>query len=96
VILAAGERTQPIHRLLHDAGHFRVIRIDGLARLEKRVGIVGRSAQHRMLGRQRAGTMGAHEIVIDHRADLFVGDERRRIFFVRCTEAVEKENDRHA
>ncbi len=96
LIFAAGQRAQSIHRFLHDAGHLRVERVDRLARLEEGVGIVRRPAQHRMLGRQRAGAMGAHKIVVDHRPDLLVRDDRHRILFVRRAEAVEEIDDRHA
>jgi len=94
--IAAGHFAQSIHRLLHDAGHFLVERVDRLARLEIGVGIVRRAAYHGMFGRQGAGAMGAHQIVVDHRPYLLVRDQRRLVLFVGSPEAVEKEDDRHA
>ena len=58
MILAALRPGELVHGILHDGRASQVERIDGFARLEKNVGILGRAAEHGMIGRQRAGAMG--------------------------------------
>ena len=43
------------HLLLDDLRHCRVVGVDGLARLEEDVGVLGAAAQHRMVGRRARG-----------------------------------------
>ena len=95
-ILPAGQRGEALHRAFDDAGHALVERIDRLARLEEGVRILRRAADERMLGVQRARAMGAHQIVVDHRADVGVAEQVQRVQFVRSAESVEEMQERHA
>ena len=54
-------------------GQAQVVRIDRFAALEINVRILRRAAQHRMIGRQRATAMRAHQLVVDHGAHVVVG-----------------------
>ena len=49
-----------------------------------------------MLGRERAPAMRAHQVVVDHCADLIVGEERDRVDLVRGAESVEEMQERDA
>ena len=95
-VRAAGERGHAIHRALHDVGHAGVVRVRRLARLEERVGVVGRAADDRPLRRQGARPVRAHQVVVDRGPDLLVRNERDRVLLVRRAEAVEEEEHRHA
>ena len=66
-IVPAGPRGEALHGAFDDRGHPLVVRIDRLARLEKRVRILRRAADERMLRVQPARAMSAHQIVVDHR-----------------------------
>ena len=66
--MAAGERAEAVHGLLHEIREGVVVGVAALPRLEEHVGVLGRAAQHRVLGRQGAGAVGGHQRVVDHRA----------------------------
>ena len=59
VVLPSGQRGETVHLPLHDLRHARVERVDRLARLEERVGVVCRAAYHRAL-RRSAPARDAH------------------------------------
>ena len=96
LVLAADDLGELVHHVLHDGGTGEVIRVHRLAGLEVNVGILRRAAQHRMIGRKRAGAMGVHQFVVDHgahvvKAQLFnLGD------FVRGAESVEEMQEGNA
>ncbi len=96
MILPPGQRGEPVHVLLHDPGQRRVERVYRLPRLEERVRVVRRAAHERMFRVQRPGPMRSHQIVVDHRADLLVGQQLDRVQLVRGAEAVEEMQHGHA
>ena len=93
---ASDERADAIHRALDDVGHGGVVGVGRLARLEEGVRVVGRAADHRPLGREGPGAVRAHQVVVDRRPDLLVGDQENLVLFVRRAEPVEEEHHRHA
>ncbi len=95
-IRPADQRAHAIHRALDDVGSARVEGVRRLARLEERVGIVGRATDDRPLRRERPRTVRAHEVVVDRGPDLLVGDQGDLVFLVRRAEPVEEEQHRHA
>ena len=95
-VLAPGQAGEAVHRPLHDARERVVERVGGFPCLEEGIGIVRGAAHHRVLRRQRPRAERTHEVVVDHRADLSVGDDRDLVFLVRRPEAVEEIEDRHA
>ena len=50
LIVAAGERAEAVHGLLHEIREGVVIRVAALPRLKEHVRVLGRASQHRMLG----------------------------------------------
>ena len=78
------------------SGNAGVEGVRGLARLEKRVRVVGGAADHRPLRGEPPGTVGAHQIVVNRRPDLLVRDDRDLVLLVRRSEPVEEEQHRHA
>ena len=50
LVVAAGERAEAVHGLLHEIREGVVIRVAALPRLKEHVRVLGRAAQHRMLG----------------------------------------------
>jgi hypothetical protein len=70
--------------------------LHGLARLEEDVGVLGRAAQHRAVRAQRALAVGADEPLVDHRAQVVVGQQLDLVDLVRGAEAVEEVHEGHA
>ncbi len=87
---SAGERSKAIHTGLHDLRHSRIVRITGLARLEKGVGIMGRATHHRMFRRQGARPVCAHKVFADHCPDVLIRHQTQVVHFVRGPEAVKE------
>ena len=90
VILAAGERRELVHRVLHDGGGGEVVRIAGFARLEVDVGILRGAADDRTVGRERAGAVRGDQFVVDHGAEIVGGELFDLGDLVRGAEAVEE------
>ena len=88
--MAASDGAKTVHRGLDDARHPLVIGVHRLARLEISVRIMRRAADEGMFRVKRAGTMGAHQIVIDHRANIGIGQQVERVQLMRGPKAVEK------
>ena len=95
LVAPSGQASEIVHCLLDDSRKLLVERIDGLTRLEERIRVVRGTSHHRVLRRKRPRTERAHQIVVDHRPDLLVGNDRDLVLFVRCTKAVEEIHDRH-
>ena len=96
VILPAHELRELVHGVLHDGGAGQVERIDGFARLEVDVRVLRRAADHRTVGRKRAGAVRAHQVLVDHGAQV-VGRELLDLGdLVRGAEAVEEVQERNA
>ena len=95
VVAAPGQAGEIVHCLLDNSRKRLVERIDGLARLEKGVRVVRRTSHHRVLRRKRSRTERTDPIVVDHRPDVLVGDDRDLVLFVRRAKAVEEIQDRH-
>src|SRR5471032_2428967 len=89
-VLAAGQRGEAVHLPLHDGGQALVVGIDALARLKERIRIVGRAADEGRFRAERAGTVSAHQSVIDHGADMGVGHKVDGVDFVRGAEPSKK------
>ena len=95
-VLTAHDSRELVHHVLHDGGAGQVVGIDGLARLEVDIGVLGGAANEGMLGRERTGAVCAHQLVVDHRLQVF---HRELLDFgdlVRGAEAVEEVNERDA
>ena len=75
LVLSPGERRKAGHRAFDDTGHLHVIWADGLSRLEERVGILRGAPDEGVLGVERTGTVGTHQIVRDHRSDVGIGNQ---------------------
>jgi hypothetical protein len=72
-VLAPGVAGDLVHDVLHDRGRAGVERVDGLARLEVHVGVLRGPPHERVLGRQGAGPVLAHQGLGDQ-----TGAPRRR------------------
>ena len=95
-IAAPGQLGKAVHGLLHHAGHARVERVAGLARLEVGVGVLPGAADDRVFGAERTQPVLAHQTFVDHRADLFVRNQRHAVVLVRGAKAVGVVDDGHA
>lgn len=95
-VAPAGDPGEAVHRGQDERGHPRVRGVARLARLEERVGVVRGAAHERAFRIERARSMGAHEIVVDHRAQLCVVEQLDRRDLVRGAEPVEEMDDRDA
>ena len=95
VIRAAGQFSKLVHILLDDGGNGRVIGVDGLARLEEHVRVLGRAAQDWMVGRQRPSAVGAHQFVIDHRSEVVIAQLFDLVDFMGGAETIEEMQERH-
>ena len=94
-VAAAGPLPELVHHLLHDAGHAGVEGVDGLARLEVDVRVLGGAADERPLGRQGALAVRADQLVGDQRPQVVVGEQLERVQLVRGAEPVEEVHERH-
>ena len=97
VILRPVTLGEPVHRVLHDGRARAVEGIAGFARLEEDVGILGRAAKHRAVGRQRALAMlrgpDSSSIMARRSSSSELLDLGH---FVRGAEAVEEVQERNA
>ena len=89
MVLAAGERGELVHRVLHDGRRGKIEGVGGFARLEVDVGILRGAADDRMV-RREAARDGAHQFVIDHGADVVHGELFDFGDLVRGAEAIEE------
>ena len=71
-IVAAGQRGEAVHGRLNRRRDARVKGVHRLPRLEERIRVVGGTADVEALGIERPLAVRAHELRIDHRADLVV------------------------
>jgi len=90
MVAAAHLFGEPVHHLLYDGRTGRIVRIDGLARLEENIRVLRRTAQHRTIRRQRAAAMGEHQLVVDHVAQIVFSQLFNFLYFMRGAETVEK------
>ena len=95
VVGTAGAGGEAVHRHLHDGGQAGVKRADGFARLEEGIRVMGGAADEWPVGRQSAGAVGAHQVIVDHGADVGVIEQVDAGDFVRGAEAVEEMQERH-
>ena len=84
-----------VHRLLHDVRAGGVKRIARLARLEERVGILRRAAQHRFVRRQPARAVLGDEPVVNQRPQIRLVQHLDFLDLVRRAEAVEEMHERN-
>jgi hypothetical protein len=96
VVGAADPLREPIHHVLHDGRTGQVERIDRLARLEKYVWILCRSAQDRTIRRHCPLAVRPHQFVVDQRAQVVVAQLVDQVDFVRGAEPVKEMQERHA
>ena len=87
---------EALHHPLHDRRAGQVEAVGSLPRLEERVGVLGASAQHGMVGRHRARAVCRDEVRVDERADVVVVQVLDLRDLVRGPEAVEEVEERHA
>jgi hypothetical protein len=95
-VAATGPRRERRHRVRDDRRTGTVERVHRLATLEVHVGVLRRAADRRVLGRERARPAGAHELVVDERAHVVVGERHDLRHLVRGAKAVEEVKERHA
>ena len=95
-ILAADDRRKLVHRVLHNGRAGQVVGVDCFASLEIHVRILRRAAQHRMVRRQGALTMRAHQVVIDHGAHIVEAQLFDLGNFMRGAEAVKEVQEGNA
>ena len=91
----AGPRRELVHDVLHDAGHGDVEGVGRLAGLEEDVGVLGRAAHDRRVGRHAPRPEGEHVVVADQRAQVVVVEQRDLVDLVRRAEPVEEVQERH-
>ena len=96
MVLAPDDSGKPVHCGLGDGRNAGVKCVGRLATLEEHIGVLRGAANEGVFGAERAGAMGADEIVVDQLPDLRVADEEQRVDLVRGAEAVEEMDERHA
>ena len=96
VVRTAGESREPVHRPLHDLRDDRVEGVRGLAGLEEHVGVLGGTAEHRVVRGQGPIAMRPDEVVVDELAQHLVRQRTDHVHLVRGPEAVEEVQERHA
>ena len=93
-VVTARPLAETVHRALHDLGHARIERVDGLARLEVDVGVLRGTANERPLRRQRSRAMRADQLVRDQGTHVVVVEHLDRLQLVRGAKAVEEVQER--
>ena len=79
-----------------DPRHRVVEGVAGLAGLEEDVGILGGAAEHGPLGGQRPLPVGMHQLLVDHRPNVVLGELLDLVHLVGGAEAVEEVQEGHA
>ncbi len=95
-VLAAGQFAKTVEGFLHNTRRGGVVGVHGFAALEVHVGVLGSAAHHRRVGVEAAPAVGVQELVVDHGANLLVGEQGNFAHFMRGAEAVEKVDKRDA
>ena len=95
LVVPPGQRRKAGHRAVDDSRHLGVERADRLSRLEEGVGVLRRAPDERVFGVERAGAMGADQVVRDHRPNAGIGNQVQRVEFVRGAKAVEEMQERN-
>ena len=96
MILPSDNGGELVHGLLNDAGSGKVKRIAGFPRLEKNIRILGRTPKNGIIRRQPPHAMGAHQIVIDHGANIFERELLDLHDFMRSAESIEEVHEGNA
>ena len=96
VVLAPGQFGEAVHLRLHGIGASRVERIARFLGLEKRVRVLRRAAQDRIVRGQRPLPMAGDQFRAQHFAQIIVAQFRQAIDLVRGTEPVEEMDERDA
>ena len=96
LVSSASELAELFHLFLDYVGALVVERIASLPGLEEDVGILGRAADKRPVGIERAGADIEHFVVINHFAHDFVGNHIVGIYLVRGSKSIEEVQERHA
>ena len=95
-VLPSGEPGEAIHRPLHNPRARGIEWIHRLARLKIDIGILRRAAQHRMIRRERPRAMLPHALIVDHRPDRLLREQRDLGDLVRGAKTIEEEQERDA
>ena len=82
VILAADQPGKLVHSFLNDIRAGGIVRVDRLTALEVNVGVLGRAAQHRAIGRKPPAAVRPHQVVIDHGVQVIFGNPLNLVDFV--------------
>ena len=90
-----GELTELVHGLLGNAGAGVVIGVDGLARLEVHIWVLGGAADHRVLRREAPGAVRLDQLIAHHAADLLVAEQLDLVDLRRGAEAIEEVQEGH-
>ena len=90
LVLAAHLGGELVHDLLHDGGAGVVEGVDGLAGLKEDVGVLRGAAEDGAVGAHGAGAVGADQVVVDHGAQVVLGQLLDFVHFVGGSEAVEE------
>ena len=89
-IASSGLSGKAIHDILNNRGAGKVERVACFAGLEENVRILRGAAEDRPVGTQRAFTMMADGLVVDHGAKVIIGELREIVQFMRGAEPVKK------
>ena len=84
------------HRCGNNIRRFGIKPAGRLASLKEDIRILGGSAHDRMFGAERPLPMRADEIIINHRPDIGVIDQRQRVDLMRGSEPVKEMHERYA
>ena len=95
VIGPPADAGEGVHGVGDDTRYCVVVRVDRFATLEVGVRVLGRAADVGVLGRERAATVGAHELLGNQLQQLSVGEQLDAVLLVAGAEAVEEVHERH-
>ena len=96
LVAAPGVLREAEHRLLEQTRHGRIEGTRRLAGLEEDVGILGRSAQARVVRGEGSQLHRRDVLLIDKRAQVVLREGLDHVDLVRRPEAVEEVEERHA
>ncbi len=96
LVFAAGAFADCRHILLYYRRHGVVVAVACLAVCEERLGVLGHAFCRGFLRRERTAAETCQRLLVHEVAHVVVFDEFHFLVFVRCAEAVEEVDERHA
>ncbi len=94
--MAPHHLSELVHRLFDDLGGGLIVLVDRLAALEVHVGVLGRTADHRVVRRQGPSLVLGHEFIVDHRPHVIIREFFNLLHLMARTEAIEEVQERDA